>query len=73
MLELMCDMTVYFKTEICRTFLKIGPGHAKTSLMTYANNKGADHPAHLRSLITTIVVHCFDSICILAMSKVSRF
>ena len=25
----------------------IGPGHAKTCLMTYANNKGADQPAPL--------------------------
>ena len=43
-------------------------------LMPYANNKGADQPAHLRSLISTFVVRCLDSvICILAKSKVSRF
>ena len=34
-----------------------GPGHAKTCLMPYANNKGADQPAHLRSLISIFVVH----------------
>ena len=52
----------------------LGPGHAKTCLMPYANNKGADQPAHLRSLISTFVVRCLDSmICILAISKVSRF
>ena len=28
----------------------------------YANNKGADQPAHPRSLISTIVVHCRDSV-----------
>ena len=51
-----------------------GPGHAKTCLMAYANNKGADQPAHPRSLISTFVVRCLDSmICILALSKVSRF
>ena len=51
-----------------------GPGHAKMSLMPYANNKGADQPVHLRSLISTFVVRCLDSkICILAISKVSRF
>ena len=51
-----------------------GPGHAKMCLMPYANNKGADQPAHLHSLISTFVVHCLDSmICILAISKVSRF
>ena len=40
----------------------------------YANNKGADQPAHPCSLISTFVVRCLDSvICIFAISKVSRF
>ena len=30
--------------------------------MPYRNNKGADQPAHLRSLISTFVVCCLDSI-----------
>ena len=30
--------------------------------MPYANNKRADQPAHLRSLISTFVVHCLDNI-----------
>ena len=34
----------------------------KTCLRVYANNKGADQPAHPRSLISTFVVHCLDSI-----------
>ena len=43
-------------------------------LMPYANNKGADQPAYPRSLISTFAVRCLDSmICILALSKVSRF
>ena len=43
-------------------------------LMPYANNKGTDQPAHPCSLISTFVVHCLKSvICILAISKVSRF
>ena len=43
-------------------------------LMPYANNKGADQPAHPRNLISTFVVRCLDSmICMLAISKVSRF
>ena len=51
-----------------------GPGHAKMCLMSYANNKGAGQAAHPRSLISTFVVRCLDSmICILAISKVSRF
>ena len=30
--------------------------------MPYANNKGADQPAHLCSLISAFVVRCLDSI-----------
>ena len=41
--------------------------------MPYANKKGAGQPVHPRSLITTLVVRCLDSmICILAIAKVSR-
>ena len=46
--------------------------------MSYANHKGADqkgadHPAHPRSLISSFVVRCLDSrIPILAIFKVSR-
>ena len=36
------------------------PGHVKMCLMPYANNKGADQPAHPRSLISTFIVHCLD-------------
>ena len=51
-----------------------GPGHAKMCIMPYANNKGADQPAHPRSLISTFIFRCLDSIiCIVAISKVSRF
>ena len=31
-------------------------------LMPYANNKDADQPAHVRSLISAFIVHCLDSI-----------
>ena len=49
------------------------PGHAKTCLMPYANNKGADQPAHPRSLISTFVVQCLDSIVpLLATAELSR-
>ena len=42
------------------------PGHAK--------NKDVDQPAYPRSLVSTFVVHCLDSmICMFALSKVSRF
>ena len=33
----------------------IEPGHEKTWLIPYANNKGADQPAHPRSLISAFV------------------
>ena len=38
------------------------PCHEKTCRMPYANNKGADQPAQPRSLISTFVVRCLDSI-----------
>ena len=38
------------------------PGHEKTCLIPYANNKGADQPAHPHSLISASVVRCLDSI-----------
>ena len=51
---------------LCVVLAQTGPGHAK--------NKGVDQPAHLCNLISTFVVPCLDSmICILALSKVSRF
>ena len=41
---------------------KYGPGRAKTCLMPYANNKGADQPVHPRNLISAFVVRSLDSI-----------
>ena len=42
-------------------------------LLPYANNKAADQLAHSRSLISTSVVHCLDSIIsILAIAEISR-
>ena len=42
--------------------------------MTYANNKGADQTTHPCNLNSTFVVRCLGSmICILGLSKVSRF
>ena len=31
-------------------------------VMSYANNKAAEQPAHQRSLISTFVVHCLSNI-----------
>ena len=48
------------------------PGHEKTCLMSYANNKGADQPAHPRSLISTFVVRCLDSVMsLVSVTKIS--
>ena len=50
--------------------MSYGPGHEKTRIMSYVNNKGADQPAHLGSLISTFVVCCLDHIIsILAIYK----
>ena len=40
--------------------------------MSYANNKETDQPVLPRSLISTFVVHCLDSIiCLVSVSKIS--
>ena len=50
------------------------PGHEKMCLMPYANNKGADQPAHLHSLISAFVVRCQDRmIPLVYISEISRF
>ena len=45
------------------------PGHEKMCLMLYANNKGADQPAHPRSLISAFIVRCLDSIISLGSAQ----
>ena len=41
--------------------------------MPYVNNKVADQPAHLCSLISAFVVRCLDSIIpVLAIAEISR-
>ena len=43
--------------------MKCEPGHEKMCLMPYVKNKGADQPAHPRSLmISASVVRCLDNI-----------
>ena len=51
-----------------------GPGREKTCLRRFANNKGADQPAHPRSLISVIVFRFLESIiCELATDEMSIF
>ena len=41
-------------------------------LMSFANNKGADQPAHPRSLISAFVVRCRDSVMsLVSISEIS--
>ena len=41
--------------------------------LPYANDKGADQPAHPRNLISTFVVRCLDRIIpLVSISKISR-
>ena len=45
----------------------------KCVFMSYANNKGTDQPAHLRSLISAFVVRCLDSIISLdSIAEISK-
>ena len=51
----------------------IEPGHEKMCLMSYANNKGTDQTARMRSLISAFVVCCLDSIVSLdSITETSR-
>ena len=41
--------------------------------MSYANNKGADQPAHPRSLISAFIVRCLDSVMsLVSVTKISN-
>ena len=51
-----------------------GPQREKTCIWGFANNKGADQPAHLRSLISAFVIRFLESIiCKLATDDISFF
>ena len=53
-------------------FAKMSHAIRKTCLMPHTNNKGADQPAHPRSLISTFIVRCLDSmIRLLAIANIS--
>ena len=48
-------------------------GHEEMCLMSYANNKGADQPAHPRGLISAFIVRCLDStISLDSIAEISR-
>ena len=59
------------RTDVC--LFTFEPGHENMRLMSYANNKGADQPAHPRSLISACFVRCLDSIISLdSIAEMSR-
>ena len=54
--------------------LIIGPQREKTCLQGFANNTGADQPAHPRSLISAFVIRFLENIiCKLATGEISIF
>ena len=56
-----------------KTYNVIEPGHEKMCLMSYANNKGADQPAHPMSLISAFIVRCLVSMISLdSRAEISR-
>ena len=64
----------FIVTSVCfiQLYNVCEPGHEKTCLMSYANNKGADQPAHPRSLISAFVVRCLDSVMsLVSVTKIS--
>ena len=63
-------LVVMFALRMISFHISNKPGHEKTCLMSYANNKGADQPARPRSLISAFVVRCLDSI--IALDPISE-
>ena len=54
--------------------IKYGPRREKTCLRWFENNKGADQPAHLCSLISTFVIRLWESVISKpAIGKISLF
>ena len=51
-----------------------GPRSDQTCLQWFANNKGADQPAHPRSLISALVIRLLESMIFrLATTEISVF
>ena len=68
-----CPFNFYWELASLTFTLIFGPGHPNMCLMAYANDKGADQPAHPRNLISTFVVRCLDSIMpLVSISEISR-
>ena len=66
---------VVVSLRVCETsYMKYGPRREKTCLLRFANNKGADQPAHPRNLISAFVIRLLESIISrLATGEISIF
>ena len=54
--------------------MTFGPRREKTCLWGFANNTGADQPAHPRSLISAFVIRFLErNMCTLATGEISIF
>ena len=63
----------WYRINSYKWLIGFEPGHEKMCLMSYTNNKGADQPAHPRSLISAFIVRCLDSIISLdSIAEISR-
>ena len=61
-------------TRYCLFPVIFGPRREKTCLRGFANNTGADQPAHPRSLISAFVVRFLENFtCKLATGEISIF
>ena len=58
-LIIVCLIKVRIQIRRVSTF---GPRPENTSLQGFANNKGADQPSHIRSLISAFVIRRLESI-----------
>ena len=64
--------TYFWGVQIFRKFTAIWALSWENLFMPYANNKGADQPAHPRSLISAFVVRCLVSIIpLVSISEIS--
>ena len=67
-----CFTTATRRTDNCCDINIHEPGHEKTCLMSYANNKGKDQPAHPHSLISAFVFRCLYSVMsLVSVTKIS--
>ena len=68
-----CDIGRKMGCEILTCQMQYEPRHKKTCFLPYANNNGADQPAHPRSLISAFVVRCLNSIIpLVSISAISN-